>query len=413
MNTVTDFPKKDDGLIDLNSVSRQLLEAMLNAVMDEQASELCAAAGISRNGYRDRSLTTCIGEINLRIPKLREGTYFPEDIVTRWSRTDTALASVIQEMWVNGVSNRKIDVVATELGIEKLSRSRISRLCKALDEEVEILKTCDLSGKTWPYLWLDATYVKCREAGAARSTAIVLAIAVDEFARRQIVGIDCIDTESYVSWRDFLLGLRRRGMTGVKLVTSDDHAGLVRAIHEVMIGAAWQRCIAHFERNVTERVRKKGVGAAAVKALKTAFAEHDPSLVKAGYKRACELLRNHDEAGADLLEDARSDVLTYLDFPQEHRHWIRTNNLCERMNAEFKRRTKAVQIFPSNESLIRLVGAICCEQNDSWATEKNFIDAHSMQDLTIEKDSQPATPEEVDCVIRLVEEIFEKTLRAA
>lgn len=413
MDTVTDFNRKSDGMLDLNAIARDLLETLLNTMMVEQVAELCSESGIARNGYRERTLTTCIGDVTLRVPKLREGTYFPEDIISRWSRTDTALVSAICEMWVNGISNRKIDKVASELGVEKMSRSRVSRLCKTLDNEIDLLKTSDLSDRAWPYLWLDATYVKCREAGAARSTAVVIAIAADEFARRQIIGISCIDTESYISWRDFLLDLRRRGMSGIKLVISDDHAGLVRAVREVMIGASWQRCIAHLERNVGDRVRKKGVGVAAVKALKTAFAETEPTLVRAGYRRACELLREHDRTGADLLEAAEPDALTYLDFPREHRNWIRTNNICERANAEFKRRTKPVQVFPSNESLIRLIGAVCCEQNDAWAVERNFIDARGIKNLTARILQNEIPEEELARTIKLVEEAFERALKAA
>ena len=413
MDTLAELPTKSDGFLDLNAISRRLLEAALNAVMDEQASELCAAAGIARNGYRERELETCVGSIVLRIPKLREGTYFPDNIVERWSRTDTALASTICEMWVNGVSNRDVDAIAGQMGIERIDKSRVSRLCKALDEEVAILKAGDLSGRAWPYLWLDATYVKCREAGAARSVAVVVAIAASEDACRQVVGIDCIDTESYVSWRDFLISLRKRGLRGVSLVTSDDHLGLKRAIREVMIGASWQRCIAHFERNVAERARKKGVGTAAVKALKTAFAETEPALVQAGFDKARELLEAHDGAGASLLEEARPDVLAYLDFPREHRRWIRTNNLCERLNGEIKRRTKPVQIFPSNESLVRLIGALCCEQNDEWAAKGNFMDARKMRELAVREKEAQSSPEEIGRVVRLVEEVFERTLKAA
>lgn len=413
MDTLTDFPKNDDGSLDLNGIARGLLEGLLNEVMSEQAAELCADSGVARNGYRERRLSTCVGPITLRIPKLREGSYFPDDIVQRWSRTDTALASAVCEMWVNGVSNRKVDAVASEMGVERMSRSRVSRLCRALDGEIAQMRSADLSGRAWPYLWLDATCVKCREAGAARSTAVVVAVAADERARRRVVGLRCIDAESYVAWRDFLIDLRKRGMSGVQLVVSDDHLGLVRAVREVMLGAAWQRCIAHLERNVLDRVRKKGAGAAAVAALKAAFAESEPALVAAGYGRACQLLRERDAAGADLLEAAAPDALAYLAFPREHRRWIRTNNLCERMNAEIKRRTRVVQVFPSNESLVRLVGAVCCDQSDEWEVERNFMDARSMAGLAPSAPATDADGGEVARVVRLVEEAFERKLGAA
>lgn len=413
MSTLTDFPLNDSGKLDLTALARTLLEEAVNAAMYEQAVELGAENGVSLNGYRERRLTTVIGDITLRIPKLREGTYFPDDIVERWSRTDTALASTICEMWVNGVSNRKVDAIAREMGIERISRSKVSRLCRMLDAEVAEVRSSDLSGTRWPYLWLDATYVKCREAGAARSSAVVAAIAVDERARRRVVGLECMDTESYVAWRDFLIGLRKRGIAGVELVISDDHLGLVRAVREIMIGASWQRCIAHLERNVADRVRRRDTGAAAVSALKAAFAETEPALVAAGYDRACELLRAQDAAGADLLDAARDDALAYLAFPREHRNWIRTNNMCERMNGELKRRVKAVQVFPSNESMMRLVGAICCEQNDEWASEKWFIDPRSMVGLAARRTPGEVDGEEKMRVIRHVEEAFERKQKVA
>ena len=187
--------RRADGTIDLGWAARDLLETLLNAVMDEQASELCGQENTSRNGYRERSLNTWVGRITLKIPKLREGTYFPDDVVTRWSRTDTALAATICEMWVNGVSTRKVDAVAEEMGVTKMSRSRVSRLCESLDEQVDELRHRDLSWTKWPYLWLDATYVPCREAGAARSTALVTAVAADTDATRRVIGISCVDTK--------------------------------------------------------------------------------------------------------------------------------------------------------------------------------------------------------------------------
>lgn len=397
-----------DGTIDINAALRALLEGLLNAVMDEQASEL----GVPRNGYRERSLDTCVGRVTLRIPKLREGTYFPEDVVARWSRTDTALASAVCDMWAAGVSTRKVEAVAADLGLESMSRSRVSRLCEGLDGEVAEMRRADLSSDRWPYLWLDATYVPCREAGAPRSVALVTAVACSGSARRRVVGVECIDTESYLSWRGFLLSLRERGLSGVELVTSDAHEGLVRAVREALPGAAWQRCIAHLERNVLERCRRKGDGSAAVAALKAAFAEADPALVRAGYRRAVELLAAVDERGAELLEDAEPAATAYLAFPREHRHWIRTNNVQERMNCEIKRRTRVVQVFPSAASLVRLVGAVCCDQNDAWACERNFIDRRSLEP-GYGREPLPEEPEGRERVLRLVEEAFDRKRRAA
>ena len=400
---------RPDGTIDLNAAARSLLEGLLNAVMDEQASE----TGAQRNGYRERSLDTCIGRVTLRIPKLRTGTHFPDDVVERWSRTDTALASAICEMWVGGVSTRKVEAAAAKMGVERMSRSRVSRLCASLDAEVDEMRGADLAWAGWPYLGLAATYGPCREAGAARSTALVTAVACDSRARRRVVGVEAVDAESYQSWRSFLLSLRARGLSGVRLVVSDAHAGLARAVREVFLGSSWQRCVAHLERGVAERCRRRGDGAAAAAALKAAFSESDPALVRAGYRRACELLRARDGAGADLLEEAEPAALAYLDLPREHRLWIRTNNVQERMNREIKRRTSVVQVFPSTASLLRLVGAVCCDQNDAWACERNFIDRRGMEGPLSAAPSPEPSPAEVGSVLALVEEAFDRKLRAA
>lgn len=224
--------------------------------------------------------------------------------------------------------------------------------------------------------------------------------------------IECIDTEPYLSWRGFLLSFRPRGLSGVRPVDSDAHEGLVRAVRESLPGAAWQGCIAHLERNVLERCRRRGDGSAAVAALKAAFAEADPALVRAGYRRAVDLLAAVDGRGAELLEDAAPAALAYLAFPREHRHWVRTNNVQERMNCEIKRRTRVVQVFPSAASLVRLVGAVCCDQNDAWACERNFIDRRSLEP-GYERDPLPGEPGGEERVLRLVEEAFDRKRRAA
>ena len=408
-----DLPRRGDGSVDLNAAARSLLEGCLNALMDEQASELAEATGTQRNGHRERSLDTCVGTLTLRIPKLRRGTYFPDDVVSRWSRTDTAMASAVCDMWAAGVSTRKVERVAAEMGCASMSRSRVSRLCASLDAEVSELRSRDLSGSGWPYLWLDATYCHCREAGAARSVALVVAVACDSSARRRVVGLERVDTESYTSWRDFLLSLRRRGLSGVRLVVSDAHEGLVRAVREVLVGAAWQRCVAHLMRNVEERCRRRGDGAAAVAALRKALAESDPALVRAGYDRATELLAARDPAGAELLGGAREHALAYLAFPRAHARWIRTNNVMERLNAEVKRRADVVQVFPSPESLVRLAGAVCLDRDDAWLVATNFIDARSLS-RPLEAPPSPEPPaEEVRSVLTAVEEAFDRRLRAA
>ncbi len=344
MDTVHESPSagaalRPDGTVDLNATARGLLESLLNAVMDEQASEMASQLGVARNGCRERGLDTCVGRLTLRVPKLREGAYFPEEVVSRWSRTDTALASAVCEMWARGVSTRKVEAVAAEMGLEGMGRSRVSRLCEALDSEVAALRSAPLGHVGWPYLWLDATYVPCREEGRPRR-------------------------------------------------------------------------IAHLERNAADWCRRRADGAAAVAALKAAFAERDPALVRAGYARAVELLAACDERCASMLEDAEPAALAYLAFPREHGRWIRANNIQERMNAEIKRRSRVVQVFPSVESLVRLVGAVCCDQDDAWRAASNFMDRRSLADLSAAPLPEPE-PGERERVLRTVEEGFDRKRRAA
>lgn len=317
---------RPDGSIDLNATARGLLESPPDAVMDEQASEMAAELGVAGNGYRERALDTCVGRVTPGVPRLREGGYFPEEIVSRRSRTDAALASCVREMWVRGASTRKVEAVAAEMGLEGMGRSRVSRLCEALDAEVAALRSAPLGHVEWPYPWLDATYVPCREAGRPRRAALAAAVAASREGARRVVGLECVDAESHLSWRSFLLSLRARGLSGAGLVVSDAHEGLVRA----------------------------------------------------GWARAVELLAGADEACAARLEAAAPSALAYLDFPPEHRRWIRANNIQERTDAEIKRRARVVQVFPSVESLVRLVGAVCCDQDDAWAAATNFMDRRSL-----------------------------------
>lgn len=404
---------RPDGSIDLNATARALPESPLNAVMDEQASEMASELGVARNGHRERSLDTCVGRVTPRVPKLREGSYFPEEIVSRWSRTDAALASCACEMWARGVSTRKVDAVAAEMGLEGMGRSRVSRLCGPLDAEVAALRSAPLGHVEWPYLRLDATYVPCREAGRPRRAALVTAVAASREGARRVVGLECVDAESYLSWRSFLLSLRARGLSGVELVVSDAHEGLARAVSEVMLGATWQRCVAHLERNAREWCRRRGDGEAAAAALKAALGESDPALVRAGYDRAVELLAAVDAGCAARLADAAPAALAYLDFPREHRNWIRTNNVQERMNAEMKRRARVVQVFPSVEALVRLVGAVRCDQDDAWAAASNFMDRRSLARGYEPAARPPATRGDVERALALVEGAFDRKRRAA
>ena len=372
MNTTIahEAPRANDGSIDVLGLTRQLVEAALNEIMDVQAGEACADSGNARNGYRERKLVTTVGTLNLRIPKLRMGSYFPEDVLERYSRTDKAVVAAVSEMYANGVSTRKVEKVAHALGVDKMSSQQVSRICSALDEEVAQLRRREFADMRFPYLWLDATYLKCRRDGHVASTAVVTAIAVGEDGCRRFVGIDVVDAESYDSWSCFLGGLRERGVEGVACVTSDAHEGLKRAIAETFLGAAWQRCIVHLERNVAKLMPDKRRKAMALKALQSVFREQNPTFVRAAYHAAIDAVAEMSAKAAELLEEAECDALAYLDFPLEHHRRLRTNNVQERANREIKRRGRVVQVFPSAASLLRLIGAVCAEMDEDWSSRR-------------------------------------------
>ncbi len=244
----SEMPRFDDGMVNIQELIRIMAESIVNEIMDAQAEDACAD-GNRRNGYRERSLTTSVGTINLRIPKLRRGSYFPEDLLVRYSRVDRAVVAAVSEMVTCGVSTRKIERVATTMGIDRMSSSQVSRICETLDASVADLRERDLSDVAFPYIWVDATYVKCRDEGRVTSCALVTAIGAGSDGYRHLLGLDAIDTESYAGWLAFLRSLRERGVAGALCVTSDAHEGLRRAIEEVFPGAAWQRCIVHLMRN--------------------------------------------------------------------------------------------------------------------------------------------------------------------
>lgn len=416
-DTTTDMPRFDDGMLDLRELGRTLVETLVNEIMGAQADMLCDE-GNSRNGYRERKLTTSVGQITMKIPKLRMGTYFPDDMVNRYSRTDRAVVAAISEMYATGVSTRKIEKVAAKLGVDKMSASQVSRICAVLDEEVAALQNQTFEELEFPYLWIDATYIKARDDGHVASMAVVTVIGCDTGGMRRFIGFDVVDTESYGSWKRFLEGLRVRGVHGVACVTSDAHEGLRRAISECFPGAAWQRCIVHLERNVCSLFRTRRQRAMAGKAMQAVFKESDPAMVREAYHVAIEVLGKMSSAAEELLEEAEADALTYLDFPVEHRRRLRTNNVQERSNRETKRRSRVVQVFPSARSLIRLVGSVCAEINEDWSS-RCYISPDSMALLNEErpKDApQQATDEDRKRAERLIEVALEsatKTRRAA
>lgn len=350
----------------------------MNEIMDAQADMACEDGATARNGYRERGLATPVGDIVLRIPKLRAGTHFPEGLIERRSRADRAVAAAVAESWTNGISTRKMERIARKMGIGRLSKDQVSAMCRSLDAGVAELFSRDLGEVGFPYLFLDATYVKCRRDGRMQSTAVVTAIGVGSDGVRRMLGVATIDTETHAGWLGFLRGLRAHE-PGVRLVVSDAHAGLVRAIAECLPGAGWQRCVVHLERDVCSLLASRSHRAMADKALQAVFRETDPATVRSA------------RAGA-LLEEAEADVLTYLDFPAEYRRRIRTNNAQERMNREIKRRSRVVQVFPSVESVLRLVGAVCAERDEDWSSRR-YISPESMRRLWEPAEPEPAESE--------------------
>ena len=318
MDTIRQFEgaMADGGL---GAVARALVEACVNEVMSAQADAMCEETGTSRNGFRERRLETQVGAITLRIPKLHEGTYFPEGIVERWSRVDRAVICAASEMFAPGVSTRKVGKVLEKVEAARLSEGRVSRICFELDAEVSELRGRDLSGRRFPYLWADATYAPCRRGGHGATAAVVTAVAVGEDGIRRVVGLARVDSESYASWKGFLRGLRERGLEGVRCVASDAHGGIVRAVREVFPGAAWQRCVVHLERDVVSAIPTRAGRAAAGRVLRAVFAEEDPARARAMHQAACGLISRLSRDAAAVMESAEADALARLDFPAGHR----------------------------------------------------------------------------------------------
>ena len=373
ISAATEMPRFADGSINLQEVLRQLAESVVNEVMSAEADQLCEATGNSRNGYRERMLTTCVGTLTLRVPKLRSGSFFPEDVLERYQRVDRAVVAAVAEMYATGTSTRKVQRVAAAMGIERISRDQVSAICASLDSEVEELSTRPLGDLPTPYLWLDATYVKCRRSGRVASTAVVTAIGCDSEGWRHVLGVGVVDTESYDSWSAFLGRVRERGVRGVRLVTSDAHEGLRRAVEETFQGAAWQRCAVHLMRDCARAASgSRRTSRRVSRIVAPVFRLREAGAVRAAYHLAIEMLEGCCPEAARILEEAEPDALAYLDFPPSHWKRLRTNNLQERTNREIKRRSRVVQVFPSVASLERLAGAVMCDQDEEWSRSRYF-----------------------------------------
>ncbi len=331
-----------------------------------------------RNGYRERDWDTRVGSVPLAIPRLRAGSYFPSLLEPR-RRIEHAMLAVVQEAYVLGVSTRKVDSLVQSLGISGISKSEVSRICAGLDEEVDKWRTRPLLWR-YPYLWLDATYIKVRENGRVSSQAVVIAYGLRETGEREVIGLEVGPSEDGAFWKEFLRSLVSRGLTGVMLVVSDAHVGLREAISSILTGASWQRCRVHFMRNVLARV-PRGDQTMVAAAIRTIFAQDDRDNAHFQLQRVVDNLRPRFSAVATQLEDHEEDILAYMAFPREHWRLLHSTNVLERLNKEIKRRSNVVGIFPNSKAVIRLVGAVLMEQQDEWDIGRRCFSMDSMRKL--------------------------------
>jgi len=372
-------------------VLREVMEVEVGRLTGATLGERSPERITHRNGYRERRFDTRAGSLSLPIPKLREGTYFPAFLEPR-RRSEEALLNTICEAYVQGVSTRKVDELVRQLGVEGVSKSEVSRIATRLDEQVEAFRSRPLVGR-YPYLFLDARYEKVRDdRSRVVSMALVVAYGVAETGEREVLGLDVFLSEDYACWKGFLRGLISRGLAGVKLVISDAHEGLKRATQEVFLGAGWQRCRVHFQRNLLSHVRKEAQGMV-LAATRVIFEQPDKEGARAELRALVERLEPQLGRAAECLLAAEDEILAHMDFPREHWRKLGSTNPLERLNEEIARRTRVVGIFPNDRSLIRLVGALLLEQNDEWAVTRRYMSQTSLAQIYADDDKAEARPQ--------------------
>lgn len=365
---------------------REGVRVLAEAVMEAEVTQQLQAAPHERtpdrtgqrNGYRERQWDTRVGSIQLAVPRVRDGSYYPTLLEPR-RRAERALLAVVQEAYVQGVSTRRVDALVQALGLTGMSKSQVSRLCADLDTEVARFRGRPLAG-TYPYVWLDATYLKVRQEHRVVSQAVVIAIGVRASGEREVLGLDVGPSEDGAFWLQFLRGLVARGLAGVQLVISDAHQGLRRALGAALSGASWQRCRVHFVRNALALVPKSAAQLVAA-TIRTVFAQPDADSTRAQWRRVREQFVERFPRLVTLLDEAEADVLAYLTFPGEHWRQIWSNNPLERLNKEVKRRSDVVGIFPNPEAVLRLIGMVLSEQHDEWQTGRRYFSAESLAKL--------------------------------
>jgi transposase-like protein len=372
-------------------IARELMEAEVSAEVGAGLGEVSESRLTHRNGYRPRGWETRVGEIELLIPRKRQGpAYFPSFLEPR-RRSEQAIVAVVMEAYVNGVSTRKVDRLVEQLGIAGMTKDRVSALCRGLDEQVEAFRQRPLDG-AYPYLWLDAKHVKVRDHGRVVSKALVVAYAVHESGVREVIGLDIGEVETGSFWVEFLRSLKKRGLSGVRLAVSDQHEGLKSAIERVL-GCSWQRCTVHFVRDMLAHCRRDQRGLVAA-ALREVFNAENRSQARERVTHVIARLEPVAPKVCRLLEEAEEDLIAFYDYPAEHWTKLRSTNPLERVNKEIGRRSDVVGIFPNDPSAIRLVGALLIEQNDEWLVQRRYLSAESMTLILNAAQTKEVTPEQ-------------------